>query len=110
MTITGPGTVPRTDPTPPRTPDDTAVPRCGRGRWRSYRTPLGTEIYVHPETEEQYVRAHPLEHADLIREAAHGLPAWRFVKWEGSSAQRHETRTYQLAAGQTRRQKAKRKP
>lgn len=92
-------------------PDDRDVPRIPDTKgWRVTRTDLGHFIFERPGGDRAwFVEAHRLERAELIREFQD--PAFeplRLVRWEGSAAQQAEARTRKLAAGQTRRQRARR--
>lgn len=96
-------------PTPPTVPDDTNVPRITSTKgWRPSRTTLGTEVFIAPDGV-QYTTAHRLEAADLIRVFDNGLTPMRLVLLEGSSAERGERKIHNLAAGKTRRQRARKR-
>jgi hypothetical protein len=89
-------------------PDDATVPRISSTKGWTVRRALRIEVFVAPDGVE-YVLAHRLEPADLIRDFGPGTRPWRLVLREGSSAERGEERLRNLAAGRTRRQRARRK-
>lgn len=91
-------------------PDDTDVPVItSTRRWRvERRGAKEAQVFISPDGLE-YVEAHPLERADLIRTFPKepSFAPLRLVRWDGSSAARAEEKVQRLAAGRTRRQRAR---